>query len=291
MGDVAVVTGASAGFGLDTARKLVQAGYRVFGTVRDPGGRNVAAAKELASAGITVVDLDVTSQDSVDRGAAAILEDAGRVDVLINNAGVAHFGITEAMTPEAVEQQFATNFVGVHRMDRAFLPGMRERRHGLIVFVSSVVGRYVAPFNGIYAASKWAVEALAEGMSYELRSFGIDVTIVEPGPYATNIFAATRLSDDTATVAAYGELGKRSEQVPENLKKVARDPGEVGDAIVAVVEMPAGQRPLRVGVPAGSAVQHYNEVVLPLQREWMESRGLGGFLAPAPSPEPQVSAR
>jgi NAD(P)-dependent dehydrogenase (short-subunit alcohol dehydrogenase family) len=287
MSDVVVVTGASAGFGLDTSRKLVAAGYRVFGTVRDPAGRNVAAARELATSGVTVVDIDVTSQDSVDRGAAAILEDAGRVDVLVNNAGYAHFGISEATTPEMIERQFATNFIGVHRMDRAFLPGMRERRHGLLVFLSSIVGRYVAPFNGVYAASKWAIEALAEGMSYELRQFGIDVSIVEPGPYATNIFAAASAADDPAILAAYGELGQRSTQVPATLQKVARDPGEVADAIVSVVEMTAGQRPLRVGVPAGSPVDQYNSAVGPLQRGFMESRGMGVFLAP----EAQVATR
>jgi NAD(P)-dependent dehydrogenase (short-subunit alcohol dehydrogenase family) len=279
--DVVVVTGAGSGFGLDTARKLVHAGYRVFGTVRDPGGRNAGSAKALADAGVGVVDLDVTNQDSVDRGASAILEVAGRVDVLINNAGIASFGVTEAMTPDAVQRLFATNFVGVHRMNRAFLPGMRERRHGLVVFLSSLAGRFVAPFNGIYAASKWAVEALAEGMSYELRQFGIDVAIIEPAPYATNIFAASGGADDAPRIAEYGELGQRSLQVTGNLEKMARDPGEVTDAIVAVVGMPAGQRPLRTGVPAGSLVERYNAAVEPVQREYMESRGQGSFLAPA----------
>jgi NAD(P)-dependent dehydrogenase (short-subunit alcohol dehydrogenase family) len=106
---VAVVTGASTGFGFETATKLARDGYRVFGTARDLSGRNADAKRKLENAGVTVVELDVTDQGSVDRGAAQILELAGRVDVLVNNAGTAHMGTFEAFTPESVERQFATN--------------------------------------------------------------------------------------------------------------------------------------------------------------------------------------
>jgi NAD(P)-dependent dehydrogenase (short-subunit alcohol dehydrogenase family) len=280
MADVVVVTGASAGFGKDISRKLAAAGYRVFGTVRDPSGRNAAAARELEAAGVTAVDIDVTDGPSVDRGAARILADAGHVDVLINNAGTAFFGAAETFTPAAVERQFATNVVGPHRMNRAFLPGMRERRRGLIIFVSSGVGRFVMPFAGVYSGSKHALEAMAEAMSYELRPFGIDAAIVEPGPYATSIFGAVVTGDDTARAAEYGELGKMGEKIAADLAEIARDPGEVGDAIVALVKMPAGQRPLRTVVPAGGPVESINAATEPIQRAILERRGFGEFLRP-----------
>jgi NAD(P)-dependent dehydrogenase (short-subunit alcohol dehydrogenase family) len=280
-GEVVVITGASAGFGLDTAVKLANAGFQVFGTMRDPNGRNASLKQTLERIGITVVDIDVTDQGSVDRGADLILTRAGRVDALINNAGTAHFGVEEAHTPASVERQFATNVIGPHRMDRAFLPGMRARRHGLIVFVSSVVGRFVAPFNGVYAASKWALEAMAEALSYEVKPFGVDIAIVEPGPYATNILNVIIQPDDARRLTSYGAMAQAGETLATGLAAIARDPGEVGDAILALVRAPAGTRPLRTVVPKDSPVSAINAAVAPIQREILESRGLGEFLAKA----------
>lgn len=185
-----VISGTSTGFGYDAARALAKAGHRVFGTMRDVAGRNAEAARILTDLGVTVVELDVTNDASVARGAAEILAHAAHVDVMVNNAGTAHMGVAEAFTPTSLDRQFATNVTGAFRMSRAFLPGMRERRSGLVIFVSSVVGRFVMPFTGIYTASKFAIEALAESFSYELRPFAVDVAIVEPGAYATNIFNA-----------------------------------------------------------------------------------------------------
>ena len=150
---IAVVTGTSTGFGNLTAILLAEAGYRVYGTMRDTDGRNAAAKAALEARGIHVYEMDVTAQASVDAGASAILRDAGRVDVLINNAGISHMGITEAFTAEAVEHQFAANVIGPVRVNRAFLPAMRKAGSGLVVFVSSNVGRMVLPFMGVYGAS------------------------------------------------------------------------------------------------------------------------------------------
>src|SRR4030081_759854 len=149
-----VVTGASSGFGRDTAERFAAAGWRVFATIRDPRDRHAQATGELQQQGIRVVDLEVTDQVSVDRAAAEILAD-GPVDVLVNNAGAAYFGVVEAFTPELIQQQFDVNVFGPMRVSRAFLPGMRDRRSGLVVYVSSVVGRYAIPFGGVYASSKW----------------------------------------------------------------------------------------------------------------------------------------
>jgi NAD(P)-dependent dehydrogenase (short-subunit alcohol dehydrogenase family) len=275
---VVVITGTSTGFGFETAKKLAAGGHRVFGTMRDADGRNAAPKRALEALGVTVVELDVTDAASVDRGTAAILAATDRVDVLVNNAGTAHMGVTEAFTPESVERQFATNLVGPARLNRAFLPGMRERRRGLVVFISSVVGRFVLPFVGVYAASKWAIEAYAESLSYELRPFGVDVAILEPGAYATNIFNAMIGPDDAARVATYGETAKLFDQLGAAMGASAGQPIEVAEAIVALTDAPAGTRPLRTPVPAGTPVDAINAAVEPIQHAILEQYGLGALL-------------
>jgi NAD(P)-dependent dehydrogenase (short-subunit alcohol dehydrogenase family) len=280
---IAVVTGTSTGFGYQIAEKLTNAGVRVFGTMRDVAGRNAEAKRSLEALGVTVVDLDVTDQTSVDRGAAAILAAAGHVDILINNAGNSYAGLTETFTPEAIEGQFATNVIGPMRVSRAFLPGMRERKSGLVVFVSSIVGRIVVPFMGVYASSKWALEALAETLSYELRPFDVEISIVQPGAYATNISNSRVTSDDLERVAAYGDTANVGAIVGNALatSAIGRDAGEVGDAILALAQMPAGTRPLRTSVPMPSPSASVNEVTAPIQRAVVESFGMSDLLPKA----------
>jgi short-subunit dehydrogenase len=275
---IAVVTGTSTGFGYQIAEKLAHAGVRVLGTMRDVAGRNADAKRSLEAIGVTVVELDVTDQASVDRGAAAILGAAGHVDILINNAGNSYAGLTETFTPEAIEGQYATNVIGPMRVSRAFLPGMRERKSGLVLFVSSLVGRVVVPFMGVYASSKWALEALAETLSYELRPFAVDVAIVQPGAYATNISNSRVTSDDPERVAAYGATANIGAMVGNALAASARDASEVGDAILALVQLPAGTRPLRTAVPAASPSASVNEASVPFQRALIESFGMSDLL-------------
>jgi NAD(P)-dependent dehydrogenase (short-subunit alcohol dehydrogenase family) len=279
----AVVTGASSGFGRLTAQTLATDGWRVYATMRNVATTNAAAAAGLKKAGISVVELDVTSDASVDAAAKTILSEAGAVDVLVNNAGTGFFGIEEAFTPAAAEQQFATNVIGPLRVNRAFLPSMRERRNGLVVYVSSGVGRMIIPFAGIYTASKWALEALAETASYELAPFGVDVAIVEPGAYATDIFGKITGADDTARVTAYGDVVKYSEQLNEWLAASAkeRDPQEVADAIVRLANAPAGTRALRTVVPENPAVEAINNAVAPIQREIIKGSGMEALLPKA----------
>jgi len=276
----AVVTGASSGFGKLTAQAFAADGWRVYATMRNAGAKNAASAADLRKAGINVVELDVTSDASVDAAAKTILGEAGTIDVLVNNAGTGHFGIAEAFTPAAVEAQFATNVVGPLRVNRAFLPSMREHKRGLVVFVSSVVGRFVVPFGGVYTASKWALEALAETSSYELAPFGIDVAIVEPGAYPTEIFGNVFGADDAERIASYGEVATIASAVSEGLGTSAqgRNPQEVADAILSVANAPAGQRPLRTIVPGNPAVEAINAATAPIQREVLIGFGLEALL-------------
>jgi NAD(P)-dependent dehydrogenase (short-subunit alcohol dehydrogenase family) len=281
---VAVVTGTSTGFGYDTSRLLAAAGHRVYATMRDKDGRNAAAAAALTALGVAVIELDVTDQASVDRAAAEILTSAGHVDVLVNNAGTAHMGTAEAFTPASLERQFATNVTGPFRLSRAFLPSMRARKSGLVIFLSSVVGRFVVPFTGVYTASKYAIEALAESFSYELRPFGVDVAIVEPGAYATNIFNAMIGPDDPQRLTEYGDVAKTIDAIGAGLAKSAGQPIEVAEAIAALVAAPAGTRPLRTTVPAGSSADAINAAILPIQNATLEAFGLGAFLPKTATP-------
>ena len=272
----AVVTGASSGFGRLTAEAFAADGWRVYATMRNAAGPNARVAEELRRSGISIVDLDVTSDASVDAAAKAILNEAGAVDVLVNNAGVAYFGIQEAYSPALVERQYATNVVGPLRVNRAFLPAMRERKSGLIVYVSSVVGRIVFPYSSIYSSSKWALEALAEASSYELAPFGIDVAIVQPGAFPTEILSKTFSPDDRARVEAYGAIPDPSARVVASAE--GRDPGEVATAILLLANAPAGTRPLRTVVPENPAVEAINAALAPIQRQLLESFGLEDLL-------------
>jgi NAD(P)-dependent dehydrogenase (short-subunit alcohol dehydrogenase family) len=277
-----VITGTSNGFGRKTAEAFARDGWRVFATLRSAEGRNADAAAELRALGAEVVELDVTSDASVARAAEAIHEAAGAVDVLVNNAGTAYFGIAEAFTPAVAEQQFATNVFGPLRVNRAFLPAMRERRKGLVVYVSSVVGRAIFPFTGIYTSSKWALEALAEASSYELRPFGIDVAIVEPGAYETNIIETLTVADDTARVASYGDVAKIFDQLAVGLAESAkgRSSSEVATAILTLANAEPGERPLRTIVGGNEHIEAINAATAPIQRALLTDLGLGGLLAP-----------
>ena len=280
----AVVTGASSGFGRLTVEALVADGWRVYGTMRDVATRNAPVATALRAAGATVVELDVTDDASVDAAAASVLDDAGAIDVLVNNAGTGFFGIQEAFTPAAVERQFATNVIGPLRVNRAFLPAMRDAKRGLVVYVSSVVGRFVVPYGGIYTASKWALEALAETSSYELAPFGIDVAIVQPGAYPTEIFGKVVGADDSARVAAYGSETAGYQAILNagfESSMTGRDPKDVADAIVRLANAPAGQRPLRTTVPNDDAAEGINAAVAPIQRAVIEGFGFGALLPKA----------
>ena len=279
---IAVVTGTSTGFGHLIARGLRADGFAVFATMRDGAGRNAGPRAELERDGVVVVDMDVTDQGSVDAAAAKILA-AGHVDVLVNNAGTAHMGVTEAFTPASIERQFATNVVGPARVTRAFLPGMREARNGHVIFVSSVVGRFVMPFIGVYAGSKFALEAYAESLSYELRPSGVEITLVEPGAYATNIFNVMIPPDDEARLAANADLAKMWQAMGESMGSSSGDPVEVSDAIRALVRTPAGSRPLRVAVPNDGPAVAINDAVAPIQRGVLEAYGLSALLPEVPA--------
>ena len=294
---VILVTGSSSGFGRLTVETLARQGHQVYASLRDVNGRNAAAAGELRelasteSLSLQVVELDVTDDASIDRAVDRIVKESGRIDVLVNNAGAVYMGPAEAFTVEQVRQQFDTNFFSIVRMNRAVLPHMRRQGSGLLVYISSVLGRLVVPFTGIYNASKFAMEGLAESYRYELAPLGIDTAIVEPGAFPTSIFGRVATPNDVARSDGYGALASVQEQMTAGLQEMfsesdAPDPQDVADAVAGLVSAPKGERPLRTLVGQDAAAATYlNEVAEQTQSALLVQMGMPGpKQAAAPDP-------
>ncbi|WP_432520054.1 SDR family oxidoreductase [Kineococcus sp. SYSU DK006] len=270
MTSTVLVTGTSSGLGRRTAQVLAERGHTVVATLRDPQGRDRPAAAELtATPGpgrVVVVGLDVRSDASVDAGVAAALERVGHLDAVVNNAAYALTGVGESVTSGQLLDLLDTNVVGPQRVARAVLPHLRSRRSGLLVFLSSGAGRLALPAMGAYSASKFGVEALAQAYRYELRPLGIDVSIVQPGAFPTNLAASQVQGADTGVVPDYAAALEMAQAVVRGIGSafaapVPPDPREVADAIAGLVEAPAGQRPERLGVDRfrlGEAVEAIN---------------------------------
>jgi NADP-dependent 3-hydroxy acid dehydrogenase YdfG len=231
---VVLVTGASAGIGAATSSRLAAAGHTVIGAARrvDPIPDDVAL--KLA--------FDVTDGSSVERGVAQVLERFGRIDVLVNNAGYAELGAVEEVSIDAWRRQFDTNLFGLVHVTQQVLPGMRTRRSGRIVNVSSVGGRTVTPAAGVYQASKWSVEAMSDALRMETRSFGIDVVVVEPGGVVTE-FAATA-DAHTAPALADGPYDPITHGLRRQLQRVDRGGRGVltADQVARTIERAATTR-------------------------------------------------
>src|SRR5258708_27002804 len=237
---VVLITGASSGFGRLIAETLARKNYQLFATMRNVNGRNAAAAREIhelagrESLFLRTLELDVTDDASVDRAVNEVTTRCGSIDVLVNNAGYGIMDLAESVTLAQAKRQFDTNFFGVLRMNRAVLPAMRRQGNGLLLQVSSGAGRLTIPGMGLYCASKFAMEALAEVYRYELASLGIDSVILEPGAYATPIMGKLERGEDPARKSGYGEMA----QVPENLKaKIGSsraDPQEIADFVLQI---------------------------------------------------------
>src|ERR1700751_508183 len=192
MSQTILITGASSGFGRDTAETLHHAGHSVYASMRGAQGKNREAAESLHKLGVKTVEIDVSDDTSVESGVKTVLAEVGHIDVLVNNAGIASVGVTEAFTTEQAKAIFDTNVIGLLRVTRAVLPSMRQHHDGLIINIGSVLGRVTFPFLGIYGASKMAVEALPDTLRYELPQLGVEVVEVQPSAYPTNLFASVQ---------------------------------------------------------------------------------------------------
>ncbi|MGH3296837.1 MAG: SDR family oxidoreductase [Trebonia sp.] len=269
-----IVTGASSGFGAVTVRALADAGHVVYAGIRDTAGHNQAAVSDAAayaqakSVQLRTVELDVSDQQSVDAGIARVLADAGRIDVVVHNAGHMVLGPTEAFTPEQLAEVYDVNVLSTQRVNRAVLPHLRAQGDGLLVWVGSTSTRGgTPPYLAPYFAAKAAEDALAVSYAAELARFGVDTTIIVPGSFTTgtNHFAHAGHPADTTTAGAYEtRYAGLMDQVSQRLAALApadADPAEVARQIVRVVDLPTGKRPFRVHIdPANDGAETVNNV-------------------------------
>jgi NAD(P)-dependent dehydrogenase (short-subunit alcohol dehydrogenase family) len=286
-----LITGSSSGFGRLTAEALARKGHTVFASMRGVNGKNAEKAAQLRQwaeqedVNLHVLELDVTDEASAEAAAAAVVAAAGRIDVLINNAGIGAFGLNEAFTTGQLQSMFDVNVFGVHRVNRAVLPTMREQQSGLLVYVTSALGRFMVPNMGTYSASKFAVEALAESYHYNLSNLGIDTVIVEPTGFATDgFYTLGQLPADGERAAAYGAVAETLQQFGEGYAQSlqapdAPQPQQVVDVIVNLIETPVGERPLRTTVGNFlEGVQVINQTTDQVQAQTFAALGLDALL-------------
>lgn len=278
---VILITGSSTGFGRLFAETLAREGHTVFATMRDVAGRNAKNAAEIRvlaekeSLPIHVLEMDVTDDASVERAVNAAVAKVGRIDVAINNAGYVVSGLAETVTSEQAQRQMDTNFLGPVRVTRAVLPHMRRQRSGVLVHISSVAGRLILPSFGLYSASKFALEALAEAYNYELAGQGIESVIVQPGAYETPIFGNIVTGADKARTDTYGAAKEIPAKISAALSSTAANAQQVADAVLRIVETPAGERQLRYVVsPQNVGVDEINALAKQVQGKVLEAFGL-----------------
>ena len=286
-----LITGSNSGFGRLTAETLAAKGHTVLASMREVSGKNAEQARalrawaEARSARLHVIELDVTDDASVARAVHQALATAGRIDVVVNNAAVGAFGLVESFTATQMRDLFEVNVFGVQRVNRAVLPHMRERGSGLLVHVSSGLGRLALPVTGAYAMTKWALEALAETYRYELAAVGVDSVIVQPGAFPTEFGGKALAAAEPERTQGYGS----SADLPQRFMGVfgamfavpnPPQPQDVADAIAGLIEMPTGTRPLRTVVDrmGGQATTAINEVASNVMAGALQMMGMGGLL-------------
>ncbi len=261
-----LVTGASSGFGKLSINTLLSKGHIVAASMRQVNGKNKENAEELSKAGAHIVELDVCDEKSVNDGMQDAIDKMGGLDVIVNNAGVGVAGMQEHFNVEEFQKVFDVNVFGVQRVNRAALPFLRKQGSGLIIYVTSLLGRVTMPFYGPYNASKWAMEAMAENYRIELSGFGVDNCIVEPGGFPTNFFGKLIYPSDQSRNGDYGDFMNVPKQFGDSFSKALesnpeQNPQLVADAISLLVNTVAGQRPFRTTVDKmgmGDPISAYN---------------------------------
>lgn len=279
-----LITGCSSGFGKLTAETLAKDGHHVFASMRDIDGKNADSKAELLDwaekegVKIEIVELDVVDEAGVEAAISKVVESAGYIDVLVNNAGVASMGVLEAYSIDEIHKLFDVLTFGPLRVNRAVLPHMRKRKSGLIIHISSTAGRINIPFMGPYCAAKFALESIGAAYSYELAPFNIDSVILEPGAYATKVMDKLKMPDDGGRLAEYGDVANAPQKLFENVGKRlhgpgAPDPQEVADAVKKLIETPAGERPLRtcVGEIATAGIEELNITTEESRKKFIDS--------------------
>jgi len=253
------ITGTSTGFGKLTAITIAKAGHSVIAGMRGINGHNEAAAKELSALpNIEVVEIDVTNDNSVKAAFEKVLAKYGHIDVLINNAAVAGYGLLEGYSIDQVKKMFEVNFYGVLRTYQAVLPSMRKAKNGLIINITSGASGHTLPFMIPYLASKFGVESITEGLQDELSEYGIENVSIQPGVYPTEMNNGSKAgvhADKAEIVAEYGDAAAQKFNAMgtalfSKMAEFKMDPQTIADGISKLIEMKKGSRPLRFPLDA-----------------------------------------
>lgn len=241
---VVLITGASSGLGQACAEHLATLGHRVYGTSR-------GADTEPTGGSPRLIRMDVRDDDSVHAAVELVLDREGRLDAVVNNAGVGLAGSVEDTTPDEAASLFETNLFGAHRVCRAVLPTLRRQGSGLVVNVSSLGGRVTVPFQGFYTASKFALESMTEALRMEAAPFGIRVTMIEPGDFRTDFTAHRTFARGSESTSAYGRRCREAVSVMEKDERSGADPAEVARLLARLIESDS----LRPRYPVGGWAQ------------------------------------
>ena len=281
-----LVTGASGAFGSLACIQLAENGHQVVGTMRSISGKNEAIANELKSKGVSLIEMDVTNENSVNTGVQSAIELVDGLDTVFNKAGIGANGILECFTADDIQKMFDVNVFGVQRLMRAVLPHLRQQGKGTIIHTSSCIGRVTTPFLASYSASKYALESLAEGYRAELSGFGIESCIVEPGGFPTGFMSGMITPSDTERMKQFGEMAclpeayingyvAYVESIPE------QRPERVAEAVLNLVNTPFGEKPFRTvvdfsGLKAG--IENYNKVLNETTKAIYTANGVDNLL-------------
>ncbi|MEM1052971.1 MAG: SDR family oxidoreductase [Pseudomonadota bacterium] len=282
-----LITGCSTGFGRLAAEHFARSGAKVFATMRNLPRPEADELRLIAldeKLDLQVIEIDVTSDEMVEDGVAQALAAAGgALDVLINNAGTSYGGPIEIQDMEATQHLFDVNVFGPHRMARAVLPAMRKAKSGLIINVSSQLGRVIAPSYAQYSPTKFALEAMSEQLAYELVPHGVEVSVIEPGGYPTMIWSNSNKNSLALLERAKEKHTDGYEALVSRLGKRtgggSTDPMDVPRAMAEVIAMPAGSRPLRRPVHPGAKPQiAINKLAAEIQVGWLGESPFGPWI-------------
>lgn len=240
---IVLITGASAGFGSASADHLVRLGHRVYGTSRHAEFPDAVGPRSS----VQMIPMDVCDDDSVRHAVDFVHKQEGRIDVVVNNAGVGLAGAVEDTSIEEAKALFETNLFGVLRVCRAVLPLLRTQGSGLIVNVSSLAGLVTIPFQGFYSASKYALESMSDAMRMELRPFGIHVVLIEPGDFKTGFTESRSFAAEAGEGSAYRESCQSAVAVMEHDERNGADPRQLAELLAKIIASPSPRNRYPVG--------------------------------------------
>ena len=277
---VVIITGGASGIGEGMVRRFCAEGARVIlADVDTASGERVSS-----ECGARFVAHDVSSETSWEALQKIVQKEFGRLDALLNNAGIFGMGPTEAYSADQFRTMMETNVIGVHALTSALLPLIRKTESGLVVNITSAVGRVTMPGAGLYTATKFALEALTEAYRYDASEHGVDFVAIEPGVYGTDIFSKNMTPAHEAVAAEYPAFMQVLAQVGEGLGEAmqsadANDPSEIGQTVIKLMGTPAGERPLRVpvGNDIGGMIEGLNQDAAKVQRDFLTAFGFGQY--------------